>query len=147
MKNTIAEIQIKYLSNKLKTNRIQITNSDEAYKVLIKNWDKNTIELYEEFKVMLLNNSNEILGIYTLSRGGISTTLVDLRLLFAIVLKSCATGIITGHNHPSGKLKPSQSDINIYKKIQEIAKFHDISYLDNFIVTLKGKFSFSDEGF
>jgi DNA repair protein RadC len=60
-------------------------------------------------------------------------------------LKSCATAIITAHNHPSGNLKPSTSDIFIFRRIQEVAKFHDINYLDNLIVTTSGRMSFSDE--
>lgn len=145
MKNTIAEIELSYKPKKLLTNRQKITNSDDAYNVFIETWDKNTIELYEEFKVAILNNSNEVLGICSLSKGGLSATLVDLRLLFSIALKSCASAIITAHNHPSGKLKASESDIAIYKKIKKVAEFHDIKYLDNLIVTPRGKLSFSDE--
>jgi DNA repair protein RadC len=88
-----------------------------------------------------------VLGVSVLSRGGMTGTLVDVRLLFATILKSGATAIITCHNHPSGKLKPSQSDINIYKKIKEIAKFHEINYLDNLIISNNGKYSFMDEGY
>ena len=75
----IAEIKITYRSNKL-GNGIKITNSESAYKVLLDNWDKDSIELFEEFKVLLLNNSNEVLGIYKMSQGGITGTLVDIRL-------------------------------------------------------------------
>ena len=62
------------------------------------------------------------------------------------MLKSCATGIITVHNHPSGNLKPSLADKNIYTKIKEAAILLDIKYLDNLIITSKGKYSFVDEG-
>jgi len=146
MKHTIAEIKISYRPKKL-GDGIKITDSEKAYQVLLENWNNDTIQLYEEFKILLLNNSNEVLGVSVLSRGGMTGTLVDIRLLFSTVLKSCASAIITAHNHPSGKLKPSQSDINIYKKIKEVAKFHDINYLDNLIITQEGKFSFSNEGY
>jgi len=145
MENTIAEIELSYKPRKVQTIRTKITNSEDAYNVFIETWDNKTIQLYEEFKVALLNNSNEVLGICSLSKGGMSATLVDLRLLFSIALKSCASAIITAHNHPSGKLKPSTSDISIYRRINEVAKFHDIKYLDNLIVTTCGKYSFSDE--
>ncbi len=145
MENTIAEIELSYKPRKVQTTKQKITNSEDAYKVFVETWDKNTIQLYEEFKVVLLNNSNEVLGVCTLSSGGMSATLVDLRLLFSIALKSCASAIITAHNHPSGKLKPSTSDISIYRRIQEVAIFHDIKYLDNLIVTTSDKYSFSDE--
>lgn len=146
MKHIINEIEISYKPNKL-GNGIKITDSHKAYQVLLDNWNKETLELYEEFKVLLLNNSNEVLGVSILSRGGMTGTLVDVRLLFATVLKSGATALITAHNHPSGKLKPSQADISIYNKIAEVAKFHDINYLDNLIITVGGKFSFKDEGY
>jgi DNA repair protein RadC len=144
MKHQIAEINISYSPNKL-NNGIKITSSDKAYEVILNNWKNETIELYEEFKVLLLNNSNEVLGIYTISRGGYTGTMVDMRILFAVILKSAATAIITVHNHPSGTLKPSQADIKIYKKIKEISKLHDINCLDNLIITKNGKLSFTDE--
>ena len=146
MKHKIAEIKISYAPRKLKQD-LKVTGSEKAYQVILDNWNKNTIELYEEFKVLLLNNSNVPIGIFTVSKGGMTATLVDMRILFSVVLKSCATAIITFHNHPSGKLKPSNSDINIYKKIKEVAEFHDINYLDNLIITKNGKYSFADEGY
>ena len=145
MENTIAEIELSYKPRKVQTTKKKITNSEDAYSVFLETWDKSKIELLEEFKVVLLNNSNEILGICKLSSGGMTSTLVDLRLLFGTALKSCASAIITAHNHPSGKLKPSASDISIYRRIKEVAEFHDIKYLDNLIVTTSGKLSFSDE--
>jgi len=145
MNNIISEIKVKYQPVKLENGNIKIRNSDDAYKVLLNHWNLDTIELQEEFKVLLLNNSNEVLGVYEMTKGGMTSTLVDVKLLFAVVLKSCATAIITCHNHPSGKLKPSNSDINIYEKIKNAAKLLDINYLDNLIITKKGKYSFNDE--
>jgi len=145
MKNIISEIKIKYNPVKLDNGNIKITNSDDAFKLVLKHWNPDIIELQEEFKVLLLNNSNEVLGIYEMTKGGMTSTLVDIKLLFAVVLKSCATAIITVHNHPSGKLKPSNSDIDIYNKIKNAAKMFDINYLDNLIISTTGKFSFSDE--
>ena len=146
MKHTIAEIQISYKPKKL-GKEVKICHSEKAYEIILDNWNKNTIELLEEFKVLLLNNSNIPLGIYTLSKGGITSTGVDLRLLFGVILKSGSTSFITVHNHPSSKLKPSKPDIDIYKKIKEISKLHDLNYLDNLIITSSGKYSFMDEGY
>jgi len=145
MKNIISEIKIKYNPVKLDNGNVKITSSDDAFKIVLKHWNLDIIELQEEFKVLLLNNSNEVLGIYEMSKGSMTGTLVDIKLLFAVVLKSCATSIITCHNHPSGKLKPSESDITIFKKIREASKLLDIQYLDNLIITKYGKYSFSDE--
>ena len=145
MKHSIAEIKINYVPKRLKAG-IKITNSEEAYKVLLEHWDKGTLEFLEEFKILLLNNASEPLGVFTLSRGGITATSVDLRVLFAVILKSAATSFITAHNHPSGKLKPSHSDKALHEKVKKIADFHDINYLDNLIITPNGKYSFQDEG-
>ncbi len=93
--NTIAGIQISYSSNITKHERIKIKNSKGAYDILIKSWDNNTIELQEEFKILLLNNANEVLGIQNLSKGGTTGTYVDVKLLFAIALKTCASGVIS----------------------------------------------------
>ena len=145
MKNIISEIKIKYNPIKLDGGNAKITNSEDAYKIMLNSWNKGTLQLQEEFKVLLLNNSNEVLGIYEMTKGGMTSTLVDIKLLFAVALKSCATAIITAHNHPSGKLKPSNSDISIYRKIKEASRFLEIQYLDNLIITADGKFSFMDE--
>jgi len=138
-----AEIQLKY--NPKKIDKVKISCSNVAFTTLRNNWNCDTIELYEEFKVMLLNNSNEVLGICNLSKGGITQTMVDIRLLFATALKANAVGIITVHNHPSGKLTPSSSDRQLYKKIKNAADFLDITVLDNLIITKEAYYSFADE--
>jgi len=145
MKNTISEIELKYSPISLKQKRIKILNSQSAYEVFLGSWDLDTIELYEEFKVLLLNRANEVLGIYTLSKGGISGTMVDLKLLFAVILKSAASSIILAHNHPSGNLKPSEADKRLYKKIKKAADYLDVNVLDNMIITKYGYYSFVDE--
>jgi len=116
-----------------------------AYEVILEHWDDDIIELQEEFKILLLNNSNEPLGIHCLSKGGITFAGVDLRILFAIALKSGATGLITVHNHPSGRLIPSQADKNIYNRIKQSCDILNLNYLDNLIITKNGYFSFMDE--
>lgn len=146
MKHSIAEIKISYRPKKL-GEEVKITHSEKAYEIIRANWNADTIQIQEEFKILLLNNSNVVLGIYTLSKGGITFTSVDLRLMFGVVLKSAATAFITVHNHPSGKLKPSKPDIDLFKKINEISKIHDLNYLDNLIITSTGKYSFMDDGY
>ncbi|RED48798.1 JAB domain-containing protein [Seonamhaeicola aphaedonensis] len=146
MKHSIAEIKVNYTPRKLKSNT-KITCSQKAYEVLLESWDKGTLELQEEFKILLLNNSNEPLGLYALSKGGITCTPVDLKIMFGVILKSAATGFISVHNHPSGKLRPSNQDLALHKKVKKIANFHEINYLDNLIITAKnGYYSFQDEG-
>lgn len=142
--NEVAEIKVSYSTNN--SSKIKITSVNKAYELLLSSWDMGIIELQEEFKVLLLNRSNEVLGIYPLSKGGITGTVADSRLIFAVALKCNATGIIICHNHPSGKLLPSEADINLTKKIKKCADFLDISLIDHIIVTKNGFYSFSNEG-
>lgn len=142
--NEVAEIRVSYsTNNELKE---KITSSIKAFEILLEFWSKDTIELQEEFKVILLNNSNEVLGIYPMSKGGITGCIVDVRLIFAVALKCNATGIILAHNHPSGKLKPSLQDITITKKIKSASLILDIQLLDHLIITKNGFYSLSDNG-
>lgn len=139
----IQEIQLKYTPVK-KQDRIKITNSESAYKAFLETWNKDTLELQEEFKIMLLNQANEVIGVHTLSKGGIASTVVDIKLLFSITLKAVSSNIILCHNHPSGNLQPSQADKNLYYKIQKAARFLDIQILDNLIISNNGFYSFTD---
>ena len=106
----VAEIRVSYSTNN--TSKIKVNSVLKAYQLLLSSWDISIIELQEEFKILLLNRANEALGIYPLSRGGISGTVVDLRLIFAVALKCNASGLILSHNHPSGKLIPSDAEIS-----------------------------------
>lgn len=145
MKNSIAEIELKYKPVNNKQKRIKIVISRTAYEVILSNWNINTIELYEEFKVLLLNRANEVLGIHTLSKGGIAGTVVDLKLLFAVILKSASSSAILAHNHPSGNLNPSEADKILYKKIKKASEYLDVTVLDNLIISRNGYYSFVDE--
>jgi len=101
---------------------------------------------HEEFWVLFLNNSNKILFKTQLSKGGMTGTVVDTRIVFKIALEQNATSIILTHNHPSGKLQPSEADIQITKKIKSAGQQLDIPVLDHIIITETGYYSFADEG-
>ena len=101
---------------------------------------------HEEFWVVLLNQSNKVIERFMVSKGGITATLVDVRLILKKALEVMATGMIIVHNHPSGKLQPSINDKEITQKIKASAKVMDISLLDHIIVAGTSYFSFADEG-
>lgn len=101
---------------------------------------------HEEFWIIYLNNSNKVLQKNQLSKGGITGTLVDVRLAFKTAIEVGATGIILAHNHPSGTLKPSEADKHITKKLKNAGDSLDIKVLDHLIVTENAYFSFADEG-
>ena len=147
MKKTLLNVsEIKVAYSTTDTPKVKIKSGDDAYDVLLASWDLDTIELQEEFKILLLNRANEVLGIYPLSKGGITGTLVDSRLIFAVALKCNATGIIICHNHPSGKLLPSEADITLTKSIGKCAELLGVSLLDHLIISKNGFYSFSNEG-
>lgn len=100
---------------------------------------------HEEFWVLFLNNSNKVLFKQQLSKGGITGTLVDVRLVFKKALALFATSIILCHNHPSGKLIPSMSDKQLTQKIKKAGATIDIAVLDHLILTENAYFSFADE--
>ncbi|WP_299125540.1 DNA repair protein RadC [uncultured Winogradskyella sp.] len=100
---------------------------------------------HEEFWILYLNNSNKVIHKSQLSKGGITGTLVDVRLVLKNALEVGATALILCHNHPSGTLKPSQADKDITQKLKTAAKSLDIKVLDHLIVTHKAYFSFADE--
>ncbi len=101
---------------------------------------------HEEFWIIYLNNANKIISKFQLSKGGITGTLVDVRLVFKTALSLGAVGIILTHNHPSGTLKPSESDKQITQKLKIAGEQLDIKVLDHLIITETSYFSFSDEG-
>ena len=100
---------------------------------------------HEEFWIVYLNNSNGILKREQLSKGGITGTVVDVRLAFKLALQLGAVAIILAHNHPSGTLKPSQADINLTQKLKSAGESLDIKVLDHLIITENAYFSFADE--
>lgn len=101
---------------------------------------------HEEFWVLFLNNSNKILFKAQLSKGGMTGTMVDVRIVFKLALEQNATSIILIHNHPFGKLQASDADIQITKKIKGVGLQLDIPVLDHIIITETGYYSFVDEG-
>lgn len=100
---------------------------------------------HEEFWVLYLNNSNKIIQSSQLSKGGITGTVVDVRLVYKDAIQLGAVGIILAHNHPSGTLKPSHADIQLTKKMKQAGDSLDIKVLDHLIITEKSYFSFADE--
>lgn len=104
------------------------------------------LEIAENFIIIMLNTSLNIISWKKISTGGTRETIVDLKLIGAYALKTLAQSVIFVHNHPGGKTIPSQSDINLTKKIENMLSFHDVIVNDHVIVTKDNHFSFADEG-
>ncbi len=141
----VSEIKLVYKSKTKAKERPQITSSRDAYWTLESNWS-DQIGLLEEFNVLLLDRSNRAMAICPISKGGVSGTVVDLKIVFAAALKGRASSIILAHNHPSGNLKPSQADIELTRKFRKASEILDISVLDHLILSPDGDYySFADE--
>jgi DNA repair protein RadC len=141
----VSEVGLTYQS-KVKTSESPVIRSSAtAEAILRQNWSDD-IELCETFNILLLNRANRVKGITTISKGGVTGTVVDAKLVFAAALKTMSCAIILAHNHPSGNLKASQADCDITRKLKEAAKLLDIDVLDHLILTSEGYMSFADDG-
>ena len=101
---------------------------------------------HEEFWVLLLNRANRVIKKKRISEGGVSGTVADPKIIFKMALEELASGVIVAHNHPSGNLTASQSDLDLTKKLKEAGKFLEVQLLDHVIVAGQKYFSFADEG-
>lgn len=120
-----------------------ITCSRDAFELL---YPQVTNGAYEQFWVLFLNKANRKLMIQRVSEGGLDSTVVDPKRIFKIALEENAAGIILCHNHPSGRLVPSNSDIKLTAKIKEAGELLDIKVLDHLVVGDEKYYSFADEG-
>ena len=140
----IAALEIGRRRNEFETKAPDfITASKDAYNIM----RRHLVDLnHEEFWMLLIGRSQKVLGKELISKGGLSETWVDIKIIYSTALQYQATGIMLVHNHPSGNLKPSQQDINLTKRIAEAGRILDIKVLDHLIITDKGYYSFADEG-
>ena len=143
----IAEVCLIYKSKVKASERPKVTCSKDAFTLFYESWNPATIEHVEEFKILLMNRSNSVLGIMDVSKGGISGCSVDIRVIFQAAIKANASGIIVSHSHPSGNLNPSESDSRLTQKIKEGGNVMEIQLLDHIILTPDGEYySFADNG-
>ncbi|HTE32497.1 MAG TPA: JAB domain-containing protein, partial [Chryseolinea sp.] len=121
----------------------KVNKSIDAYEIL----KSNLLDIpHEEFWIILLNRANRLIKKYQVSQGGVAGTVADPRIIFKKALEELASGIILGHNHPSGNLTASQADIDLTKKLVAGAKLLEMQVLDHIILAGQNYFSFADEG-
>jgi len=141
---TVAEIEISY--KPLITDHTIIKSSSQAYELINSLWNKETINLQEQFAALFFNQSKKMIGWRVISTGNMTKCIVDIKLLVSLALHCMCTHVVIVHNHPSGNLKPSQSDEDITKTIKDALKLIDVQVMDHLIITECGYYSFSDEG-
>lgn len=140
----IAEIKVSYSTN-LRT-KVKLFHCKEVYQFILSQWNIDLIEFQEESKIILLNRANFVLGIHNLSKGGISGTVVDVRIILGIALKCNASGIILVHNHPSGSMIASEADKKITEKLKNACNLLEISLVDHLIISKNDYYSFVENG-
>ena len=142
--STLSEIEITYRP-KLKASELtKIITSQEAYECLKPIFP--SLDYREYFYILCLNRNNKVLGYCQISMGGLSGTVIDVRIIMQVALKSNSSCLILAHNHPSGNLTPSDADIEITRKIRDAGKCLDIPVLDHLILSSESYYSFADEG-
>ena len=127
----------------LKDKRTKIKSSKDAFNELTGVFMDLS---HEEFYILLLNRANEVIGKEQVSKGGIAGTVADGKIIFNHAISKKASAIILAHNHPSGNLKPSDSDIKLTKRLTSFGKYIELEILDHLIFSDNGYFSFADEG-
>ncbi|HRE68371.1 MAG TPA: DNA repair protein RadC [Cyclobacteriaceae bacterium] len=121
----------------------KINSSKDAFDLI----QGDLIDLpHEEFWVLLLNRSHQVVKKKRVSEGGVSGTVADPKIIYKLALEALASGVIVAHNHPSGNLKPSQSDIDLTRKLKEAGRFLEVQLLDHLIIANRNYFSFADDG-
>lgn len=126
-----------------KDKRTKITSSKSVFNEL----KSDFLDLeHEEFHILLLNRANEVIAKEQISKGGIAGTVVDGKIIFNLALSKKSSAIILAHNHPSGNLKPSESDLRLTRQLSSFGKYIDLQILDHLIFSDNNYFSFSDEG-
>ena len=142
----VAEVSLSYKNSVPYNKRTKVKDAKDAYKVMLKIHDDDTLDYTETFRVLYLNQNNHVLGCSTISEGGLASTCCDVRTILQGALLTNAVGIILAHNHPSGNVTPSLSDIKTTNQITKAAKLLDIQVLDHIIYTRENCYSFADDG-
>ena len=140
---TIKEFTLKKGDTEFEARKIDGSRSAAEY---IRQFYSDDIEIYESCFILLLNRANNTIGYAKISQGGITGTVVDVKILCKYVVDSMASSVIIAHNHPSGNLRPSDADRNITSKIKSALVYLDSQLLDHVILTADGHYSFADEG-
>lgn len=142
----VAEVELSYRNRVPYKERKKIFGSYDAYKTLRENYSDATIDYRETFKVLYMNQNCQVLGCSTISEGGITNTMADVRLILQGALLTNATVMILAHNHPSGSTRPSREDDVLTRKITEAARLLDVRVADHIILTSEEFYSYADEG-
>jgi DNA repair protein RadC len=144
----LAELKVSYRRGKAAATRPKtvFATSEDCGVYLRSLWDRDTLELREEFVVVCLNGANEVIGWVRLHAGAMNTTAVDPRLVLGVALRTASSAIVIAHNHPSGSLTPSEEDRALTRRLSAACRIVGVRFLDHVIVTGPATYSFADRG-
>ena len=142
----VAEVELSYRNRVPNKDRKRIMDSYSAYKILRNNYSDDTIDYREKFKVLYMNHGCQVLGCFTISEGGITNTLADVRMILQGALLTNAVAMVLAHNHPSGSTRPSREDDELTRTVVDAARVLDIKVVDHIILTSEDFYSYNDEG-
>jgi DNA repair protein RadC len=143
MKTSFNEVQIHYKRPIFNSNR-KVASSEDSERILRSFIDPKRIDYKEFFWVLLLTYANQVIGISEIAVGNTTGVTVNIKEIYQLALLANAPAIIVAHNHPSGKLTPSEADKKLTRKLRDASNFLDILLLDHIILTSEGFVSFSD---
>lgn len=142
----ITEIELVYRNQRDISELPRISDCRDAHRILRETWDESKIDLQEQSRVLLLTKDNKCIGVSTLATGGTDRVNVDLKIIFGLAVKANASALIFAHNHPSGNLNFSESDIEMTKQMVEVGEALGLPVLDHLVITRNG-FSSMEEKF
>jgi DNA repair protein RadC len=141
------EVKLSYKPKVKASERPKVKCSEDIYRLLKEHvFNAETIEYRESVKVILLNCGGHVLGFHTISDGGVTESVVDVKIIMQVALLANAYSIILAHNHPSGGVRPSRNDDFLTEKVRKCCQLMDIKFLDHLIITEEEYYSYADEG-
>ena len=143
----VGEVELVYKRRGKTTSNYYVKSSVDADTFFRGRWENpDTMEIRESAYALFLNRAHKIIAMTKISEGGVTRTVIDIKLINSIAVRKLATSVILAHNHPSGNLKPSEADINVTRKLKSSLSLMDVTLLDHLIITEDGYKSFADEG-
>jgi DNA repair protein RadC len=140
----LSELKVAYRSRTKFRDRTPIRGPRDAVEYLRAVWNRQTLELVEEFMMVCLNGNHQVIGWVKVATGGFSGAPVDPRVVFGIALQTASTAIVLAHNHPSGSPEPSEADRRVTDRLREAGRMLGVAVLDHIILTRDAAFSFTE---
>jgi DNA repair protein RadC len=141
----LSEIELRYNPSVPAIKKPRIKCSGDAHIQFLQLLDRTQFNIKEEAAVLFLNRSKRVIGGYKLSSGGITGTVVDIRIVLGMALKCLASGFIIAHTHPSGELTPSKQDLDITIRLMDAGKLMDIQLVDHLVITKDSYLSMAED--